>query len=507
MTAETPNRDEVIDEVQLTDFFAPLVAQARPIWYATLAITGLAVLVGVIYFSVQPSLWSAFVEFRPIFKGVAAGEYPNGLPFASTDIVDPTVLDQVYDRNHAEQFCVREEFRSGFVVDETSTELQFLDLDYQGRLSDTRLSTVDRERLQGEYRARRQALPVGYRLTWLRSPACRSVPGAMATKALTEVLSVWSADADQRRGVLKIRAAMLTPSVFDTGSIAERSLLIRGDLIRGALMRVMSNIREVELLPGAELMRLSEEGITFGQIRARVEDLVQVHLGPLIALAGRDLGASAVRWAEESLATALVQQRAAEERANAYSTALREYSGVANPPAPATGARPSGSSDLQTLTPQIDRTFIDRIVDLSETNTTFRQEMTRSFVEAKVAAVDTAAKVEYYRQLVNGLKLGSTGTLTASDVERGLTEIVADAKNQVRHFNALYEEFSKVSLRSGPLMYQVSRPPDVRVVKSFTLRSLVLLIAGAFFGTPVVLAIGVLIAHAWQRLTYRPSGR
>ena len=506
MTPEAFDRDEIKDETQIGDFFAPLLAYRRLIWRTTVAATVLAILGGAIYFFVQPAAWSIFVEFRPAFKGIAAGEYPNKLPFASSDIVDPTVLDQVYDKNHAEQFCSREEFRSGFVVDETSTELQFLDMDYQSRLADTRLSSVDRERLQNEYRARRLAMPVRYRLTWIRSVACRSVPSAVATKALGEVLQTWAEDADKRRGVLKLRVAVLTPAVFDQGTVNAQSLLIRADLIRAALVRIINNIREVELLPGAELIRTGADHVSFVEVRARLEDLVQVHLDPLVAVAGRGLGTDAVHWAEESLAEALVQQQAAEERAEAYSTALREYSGVGAAPAAASAQRSQPPSDVQTQT-QIDRTFIDKIVDLSEANTTFRQELTRSMILAKVAAVDTTAKVEHYKQLLATLKAGTTSSsLTAAEVDQRLTQIVIDGKEQVKQFGALYDEFSRSSLRSASAMYQIERPPQVQVLKSFTARSLLLLILGVFFGTPVILAIGCLAYHFSHRLTRRPLG-
>ena len=139
-----PDNDDVDDDIQIRDFFAPLLAYRHLIWRATVATTALTILAGGLYFFLQPAVWSTSLEFRPVFAGAATGQYPNRIPFASTDIVEPTVLDQVYDKNHVQDACVREEFRSGFVVDESSTELQFFDLDYQARLADTRLSAVDR---------------------------------------------------------------------------------------------------------------------------------------------------------------------------------------------------------------------------------------------------------------------------------------------------------------------------------------------------------------------------
>ncbi len=499
-----PDDNDASDEIRIGDFFAPLLQYRHLIWHATIAATALAVLAGGIYYFRQPVRWSTSLEFRPVFKGADSGEYPNKLPFSSTDVVDPTVLDQVHAKNHVQDPCAPGDFRSGFVVEESSSEMRFLDLDYQARLSDTRLSTVDRERLQGEYRARRQAMPVQYRLTWLRSDACRNVPAAVATKALGEVLQTWADDADIKRGVLKLRIAVLTPTVFDTGSVNDQSLLIRADLIRSALVRVVANVREVSKLPGAELIHVGADGASFAQVQARLEDLVQVHLDPLVAVAGRGLGSDGVRWVEQALTQATDQQTGAENRASAYQTALREYSGATVAPTAAGAQRSQSPSDVQALTPQIDRTFIDRIVELTAANTTFRQELTRSMVEAKVAAVETAAKVDHYRQLLTTLKSGSASSLSVADVDRRLTAIVADAKEQVTQFNALYDEFSRVSLRPGPSMYRIERPAQVEILKSFTQRSLLILILGVFFGAPFVLAIGCLAHHALHQIANRP---
>jgi hypothetical protein len=498
-----PENDKASDEIQLGDFFVPLLRYRHLIWHATVAATALTILVGGLYFFWQPAPWSASLEFRPVFAGASIGQYPNRVPFSSTDVVDPTVLDQVYDENHVQGFCAREAFRSGFVVEESSAELQFLDLDYQARLADARLTQVDRDKVQNEYRARRQALPVQYRLTWLRPDACRSLPPGVAFKALTDVLQTWANDSDLKRGVLKLRVAMLTPAIFDFGKLNEQSLLIRADLIRSALTRLIDNVREVEALPGAETVRYGEEHLSFIQVRSRLEDLVHIHLDPLVAVAGRGLGTDSIQWVEQSLSEANVRQKTAEERATAYQTALREYSGVTAAPS-TVGTQRSQTNDVQTLTPQIDRTFIDRIVELSATNTTFRQELTRSMVAAKVLAADSASTVEHYKLLLASLKTGVNSSMTVAEVDRRLSAIVAEGTEQARQFNLLHNEFSRIALRSGPSMYRVEGPPVAQTLRSFTLRSLMFLVVAVLLVTPIVVALGALVHHAVRQIVGRP---
>jgi hypothetical protein len=332
------------------------------------------------------------------------------------------------------------------------------------------------------------------------------VPPEVVFKALGEVLRTWADESESKRGVLKVRVAVLTPSVLGTGTLEEPSLMIRADLVRSALTRVVANIREVEALPGSELVRVGPDHTSFAEVRVRVEDLIAVHLDPLVAVAGRGLGADGLRWAEQSLAQATIQLRAAEDRVNAVQTALREYSGTAALPVPASnGQRPQSSSDVPSLTPVIDRTFIDRIVELTAVNTTFRQELTRSIVRAKVAAIDDESKAEYYRELVAALKGGVVSSLSPADVEQRLKTIVADSRENVRQFDALYDEYSRVALRAGPSMYRMESPPFAVNLRSFTLRSYGLLILAVLIVTPMIVALGSLVHHAVRQMIKRPA--
>ena len=495
--------DDVVagEEIRIGDFLAPLMKYRSLIWNATVAVTGFTILAGSIYYLWQPTQWSTSLEFRPVFKGAQQGEYPNGLNFSPTDALDPTLVSQVYDKNQVQSYCTPEEFRSGFTTQETSAELRFLDLEFQARLADAKLSLVDRDRLQANYRARRQAIPRQYMLMWLRSDGCSKVPAAVATKSLTDLLMTWASDADSRRGVMKFRVSVLTPAVFDTAGAEEQTLLIRAYLVRAAAVRVIENITEVELLPGAELIHVGGDRVSFAQVRARLEDLLQMQLVSYIVLAGQGLGDEGIRWVRGALEQEVIKRRVLDEQAAAYQEALREYSGGSAIP-PSVAQRSQGGTAAPPLTPQVDLTFIDRMVELTETNTSFRQELIRKMVDAKVAAAQT--NIDRYTQLLADLKAGSNSSATMADIEGRLLAIINEAKTQVKLFNELYNEFSAVSLRPASSMYRIEQPAQVEVLKAFTLRSLVLLALLVVIGTPLALAVGCLAHNAVRQLAKRP---
>ena len=154
-----PEDHDPNDEILLGDLFRPLIQYRRLIWQGAFGATVIAALLGGLYLAVQPAAWSATLGFRPVFDGADTGRYPNGLAFSSADITASSVVAQVFTKNSLQTYCPIDAFRAGLVVQEASFALQLLSAEYQARLSDTRLTAVDRQRLQDEFAARRTALP------------------------------------------------------------------------------------------------------------------------------------------------------------------------------------------------------------------------------------------------------------------------------------------------------------------------------------------------------------
>ena len=492
------------DEIALSDIFKPVIGRGR--WIARMALlTGVvAAIAGGAFWLLQPATRTWSMQFRPTFDGLDKNEYPNGLPFSSADIVSPAVVNQVYAKNQISNFCSVQEFQGGLVVQESSPELQFLQDEYEIRMADARLTSIDRQRLQEEFRNRRTTLLPRYALEFIQPRTCAAIPKPVVSKALRDILETWATDAVDKRGVLKLRVAVLTPAIFEQADSRPENELIRADLLRNAVGRVISNILAVEALPGAELVRGSDKHVSFAEVRAELEDLQATRLSSVLALAGRGLGDQARRWAEQALQTAMTRQRIMQDRADAYSHALREYSGVPStatqPPGASSGSKTDG--DVRGVTAQIDNSFIDRIVDLTELNTTFKQEITREAIAASVEAVDRAAVVKQYEQLISWLEQPAPVT-SDEPVGEMLDRFSQQAKEATRRFNQIYEEFSNLSTTVGPAMYVVERPTYAAVYRSFDLRSLFILVLLSLIVVPIVLAMGIMAKYHGQQFVAR----
>ena len=496
-----PENLDAPDEFLLGDLFRPLVWYRKMIWQGTILLTLLTAIGGGFYFFLQPVRWTAFLDFKPVFGGAEDGQYPNGLAFSPTDIVDRAVVDAVFNKNQLEAYCSADTFRSGMVVQELSPRLQFLMLEFESLLSQSGLSTIERQRIQDEFVNRRSALPLEYRLTFVRPPECSSLPPLLVSKAMTEILETWANEAQAKRGVLTFKVSMLSPGIFDQPAARQGALLVRADLLRTAISRVILNIMAVEELPGAPLARGSDRQISLGEIRAELEDLRQARLDPLVAQAGRELGPQSLRWIEQSLQSATVTLKSAQERAEAYRMALREYSGSGMPvrEMTASATEGSGANPLPALVPQIDRSFVDRIMDLSIPNTTFRQEITRKGIDASLDAAARATVVEHYRQLLAALKTPGSDQMSATEVSKTLDDIATQAKEATRRFNEIYLQFTTTALRPGPLMYRVEGPFGSTSIRPFTIANYGFLVLSVLLATPVALAVAFLVQYHLRR--------
>ena len=150
---------------------------------------------------------------------------------------------------------------------------------------------------------------------------------------------------------------------------------------------------------------------------------------------------------------------------------------------------------MQTLQPQIDRTFIDRIVDMSEGSTTFRQELTEQMVDRTVLAVDSEARANYYRQLLSSMTGERQSGIADADLEVRLDQVADQGKQLITQFNELYLEFSQSSLRTASALYQTDSPVFTQILRSFTMRTYVMLVTGTFFSMLFVLFAAYLIRN------------
>jgi hypothetical protein len=463
---------------------------------------GLTVVIGVIAAAYlvwfQPIRSVSTLSFRPTFVGAESGQYPNGLVFSEEDIAAQPILDIIYDSNGIAAYasCSREAFRGGFFVERWSNEGLFLQLEYGAILRDPALSVVERSDIQAAYEARRQGLPLQYRLTYVEPDGCAEIPQVVIAKSLTDVLSTWAFESEEKRGVLAVQIPILTPEVLDMEP--DWLSFIRADVLRTRLLKFQANLEAVLTRPGANVIRAELDGVGFAEVHAKLTDLVVAVIEPLVAKFGGVRNQEVVFFLNERIATTEREHEAALGDGAAYKQALREYSGVAMATEAdqfsARAAANTNNSDMQTLQPQIDRTFIDRLVEMTEISTTFRRDLTQQMVGHAVRAVDAERRIDYYRRLLNVIGQLDREELQI-DLDDQLSRAVDQGKALITEFNNLYGELSRMSFRAEAALYQVTSPAYTQVSRSFTMGAYVTLVGGAFFAILCLAFALCLIRH------------
>jgi len=484
--------------IRLFATFGPAALRMALVAAAITAVPGLA------YWWAQPARQTSTLEFRPTFTGARQMQYPNGLPFSHADVIATSVLDRVYDQNEIKTFCDREVFHSGFFVEQRSDQSVMLDWEYQARLSETRLTAVERQVAQAEYAAKRQALPLAFRLVFVTPSPCNGIFGPVLAKVMMDTLANWANESETMRGVLNHQVQVLTPATLDVAQGGSGGWVLRADLLRTALERIIKSLDEVSALPGAELVRLGKERLAFLEVRGKLVDLVGARLEPLVMTSGRSLVRESLVWVTETVASAERDQQLAEALAAVRRDALREYSGTAQSREESQGsAAGSGSTGTQSMPSQLDRSFVDRIVEMSAANIAFRRELTEAMVAAASDAATAQNRANYYRRLLSSLREPG-GAQTPSTELDSLDQIILEGKAATKQFNDLYDEFSRVALRSDSAMYKTDKPVATEVYRPFTFRTLAGLV-GAVFAGVLAIAFGVAVSRDRIRQAFRPS--
>src|SRR5207237_9986655 len=109
------------------------------------------------------------------------------------------------------------------------------------------------------------------------------VPEGLVRKTLTDVLGAWAQHAVNEQHVLDYHLSIVTPQVLDVSTLENGDYIMAIQVLRSKLNRVLDNIRNLQKVSAAELVR-SRDGLSLQEIQLRLEDLKRFRLEPLVPL-------------------------------------------------------------------------------------------------------------------------------------------------------------------------------------------------------------------------------
>lgn len=501
--------DRTNDEISLRPYFETLWGYRRVI---AVWVVGAATfyLVGVLLvFLTSPTERLSSVPFRLLFDGAEKGEYPNGNLFSTSEIVAGPVLTEVFKINDLQRFGKYEDFKDTMYVLQSNLDLDLLGYEFQGRLADTRLTPVDRSRIEEEFRRKREALvdPV-YSLNMRRHERLSTMPRDLVNKVLLDVLAVWAKQADERKGATKYNVDILSPGILQRQMLDQEDYLVAIDIMRAKTARVLATLDEIDKLPGAKALRVGEDRLSVADVRAGLQDVIRFKLEPLMGLIRSEGITKNSRALSQYAANQLFQlhqeQLEAEARVQALQASVREFSnqGSLSASDAGTGGQGSAGSPRGAIAPQLDQSFLDRLMSLSIAKDQFeyRRKITDRVIIASEAAALKAREAAYYEDLARELRTsggrtgGSAETVALIKTRSGqaFDEIVRGIEKTA----LIYKELSAQNLNPSSTVFAVTGPFTQVTQRSLTARTVLLYLVLIMMLALTLVPIGCLIHHA-----------
>jgi hypothetical protein len=411
------------------------------------------------------------LSFRLEFKGAESGVYPNGLRFAVTDITAIPVLLDVYNSNQLSRFVPFDQFSRSMYVLESNAELESLSIEYQNKLADRQLDSIERERIEREYEAKRAAISKSdYALQFSGSD---EIPAGLVPKILQDTLTTWARRAAIEKRVLDYHTSVLTPNVLEDIRVQNNEYLVPLLLLRRRVDDIIQNAATIAQIPGAQLIRTRAERMSLMEIRLSLDELIRFRLEPLIgdARAGGLLGSTGdalrvlraqLSYDERALAAARARETALRNTLSTYESTRQ----VRAPVPPAGVSTPPSAQARETVMPQISDTFLDRVVDLASTSADreYRQQLTDEIKSASLAIVPLEMAVRYDQELIDSFQNATVGASQAAAVPSRFTALIDAVRGSITRLNEIYLMASR-QLYPEAEIYRVLGPPMTRTMR------------------------------------------
>jgi hypothetical protein len=508
----------VEQEISFKPMFRILSSYRKWIGIALGAVVTALVITLVVGYLSAPCERFASVTFRLLFEGVDKGQYPNGMAFSIAEIVSTPVLTEVYASNRVEPYIPDfESFKNSIFMIEANPEVGLLDSAYQARLSDPKLTPVDRARIEDEFRKKRQSLnaPI-YSLNFRRGDRAVTMPASLLDKVLGDVLATWARQADQRKGALKYNIPIYSRNILQKEFILAADYIVALDILRTQILRIERSLDELSELPGAAVVRVGPERISLREVKANLEDILRFKLQPLTGII-HSSGISKdpkflLSYMENQLSQVKLQRAEELTKVKTLQDSLRIYMSERallpsqGTPAGATASHPAGPLETPALIPQFSESFLDRLTALATQNTDveYRQDLTDRIIKEGMPTATLDKEVMYYEDMIKTLK-GAGGGGSSSEksaaiqsIKARLDDVMGDVSKAIDQINAIYLELSTQNLNPQTFLYRVTNPFSTRTERAYSLRLAVLYSALTLFLALILVPIGCLVHHYFR---------
>jgi hypothetical protein len=442
------------------------------------------------------------LTFRLTFEGAERGQYPNGTKFSTAEIVSTPVLAEVFKANSLERYFPFEVFKDSVFVLQANHDLELLTNEYQAKLADPKLTSVDRARLEEDFRTKADSFKSAeFSLNLRRSERLTKMPDALQSKILQDTLSTWAQQAAERKGAVQYDIPVVSKNVLQKDFIVAEDYVVTVDILRQKIRGILKTLAKMQEIPGASAVRMGPEQIGLADLIANLEDLERFKVEPLTGVIRTSgLSRNPGRMDEYfggRLLEVQIAQAEATQRIKSLEDALRDY----EERAPAASA-PAADARGPAVTPQLSESFIDKLVDLStrSVDIKYRQDLAKRIVDEGLALAKLNAEAEYYQSMQRSFASVHAGAneAVAADVSHRTMQAFDELVHSMDQVQALYKIITEQNLNPNNVLYSITTPFTVRSTSALSLRTLMLYLFVALLGSLIVISLACL-AHAYFR--------
>ena len=204
---------------------------------------------------VLPKQSRATMDVSFVFPDASSAFYPNKLPFHPEDLLENVLLRRNFQINQVNRWMIYDDFKSSFSLRQAGQELLALGREFQGKLDDRKLTPVERQKLEEEFRSKLVKIPnTTYQIIWnQKGRSAQLIPTAEIEKILADIPRLWAQEFVEKKMVL-LNSTQIPGKMVASSNLDESSFLLTEltDRIRALVV----GLNEIKKLPGIYLASL-----------------------------------------------------------------------------------------------------------------------------------------------------------------------------------------------------------------------------------------------------------
>jgi hypothetical protein len=399
-------------------------------------------------------------QFHFTFPSAESGRYPNNTSFTINEILDPAILDVVYEQLELGKYDVdRNLFYGSFSIRPFVPAESEISERFRQQLADRRLSIIERERIEQQLKTQiAQASRGAAELTYL-PPRRPVIPVSVGRAIVHKVPLVWSQLAIEKKGVLRIPGFSAATNVIAPDAVDRQPLPLAIVSLVEAGDRLDERLTDLMKTSGILTVLDSVSGKSIRDLERDIRDLQLFHINPLRAQLVQyrfDDGGSALQQIVDRRINDLdVRTAAIAKQGEAVGDSIAQFvQATAGLRGRSVERRPTegGAASGGTTIPQVGETFIDRIIELTRRDREAEQgtyiiERTQKQFELNQQAIALRSEQSRWKDLLSELRSDKAARTELDDgtrarMARELRYVTAEVNANWAALSRMEDEFS-----------------------------------------------------------------